>query len=164
VFRNFFTKERLEKMKMPDYPGINHIELSFWMIIQGSVYYSSKVMATNRYIYNKNSTNWRSQALHRNLYKEIYDLFPRLERMAKSEFGRDVDLSRVKEKHFEQMVLLAIKTKSTEDCSVVKETMVQSGKKWRYLLIIFRTLILSFVLKFFYPPLKKLKNIIIRAR
>jgi glycosyltransferase involved in cell wall biosynthesis len=135
VYRNFFTKELLEKMKSDDFPGINHIEIHFWLAIQGGIYYSKKIMATNRYIMNRRSTNWRSQFIEHNYLGVIYDYFPRLEKMARTEFGIDVDLGKIKENHFKQMVIRVLRRNKKEDIHIMFNTMRKSGKYTKYIFI-----------------------------
>ena len=140
LFRNFFTKELLDKAKLPEFPGFNHIELSFWMVIQGNVYYSRNVMAIHRYIMKKGSTNWKSQSISKNQLRILYDLFPRLEKMAIDEFGVKVDLHKCKYAHFYQMVKKAFRSFKKSDFEVLIDTWKKSGNRIRYVYLIFNYL------------------------
>ena len=139
VFKNFFTKKILEKVRLKDFPGTNHIELSFWLVIQGDVYYSGRVMATHRFIKKRGSCNWTSQALTKNQFGYLYDLFPRLEKMAIDEFGKKVNLNKCKEAHFSQMVRRYLKTLKRSDLRVLFETWKKTGFCIKYLYLIFYT-------------------------
>ena len=136
VYRNFYTKDIIEKMKSPDFPGMNHLEIGLWLALMGGIYYSKNVMETNRYIMNRNYTNWRSQVLTKNILGKIYNYFPRLEKMAYKEFGIKVDLSKHKEAHYKQMVLRAFKTLKCEDFSIMWNTCKNSGKTIKYIFLV----------------------------
>ena len=140
VFRNFFTKELLDKVKSPDFPGMNHIELSIWLAIQGDVYYSKKVMATHRYIMKKGSANWKSQSISTNKWGVLYDLFPRLEKAALEEFGLKLDLHKCKYAHFYQMVKRAFTSFEKSDFEILMDTWKKSGNRARYFFLIFYSL------------------------
>ena len=155
LFRNFFTEELIEKMKSPEFPGINHIEIGFWLGLMGGIYYSKAVMATNRYIMNRNYTNWRSQVLTKNILGTIYNFFPRLEKMAYKEFGVKVDLSRNKEAHYKQMVLRTFKTWKCEDFSIMWATCKNSGKILKHIFLIPYTIVYNTI----YVIYKTAKNI-----
>jgi len=135
VFRNFFTKELLGKVQSPDFPGMNHIELSIWLALQGDIYYSKKVMATHRYIMKKGSSNWKSQSISTNQLGVLYDLFPRLEKAALEEFGIKIDLHKCKYAHFYQMVKKAFISFKKSDFEILVDAWKKSGNRARYLFL-----------------------------
>jgi len=140
VFRNFITKEFLDKMKSPDFPQMNHIGLSIWLAIQGNVYYSKKVMATHRYIMRKGSSNWKSQSISINNFGILYDLFLKLEKAAWEEFGVKLDLHKSKYAHFYQMVKRAFTSFKKSDFKILVDTWKKSGNRARYFFLIFYSL------------------------
>lgn len=140
VFRNFFTKELLSKVRSPDFPGMNHIELSIWLAIQGNIYYSKNVMATHRYIMKKESSNWKSQSLSRNQLGVLYDLFPRLEKASFEELGVKIDLHKCKYAHFYQMVKKAFTSFEKSDFEILMDTWKKSENRLRYFFLIFYSL------------------------
>ena len=137
VFRNFFTVELIDKMKSPDFPKMNHIELSIWLALQGDIYYFKNVMATHRYIMKKGSSNWKSQSISTNQLGTLYDLFIRLEKAAYAEFGVNINLHKSKYAHFYQMLKRAFKSFRYSDIKILMDTWKKSGYMTRYFFLIF---------------------------
>lgn len=134
MYRNIYTKELIKKILNGNFPRLNHTGLTCYLALLGDIFYSKEVMSCHRYIMRKDATNWKSNMTYKqNIYYELYDLFCQLERMAKEEFDKSIDLWIHKKYIWYSSIKRSIKKPSKENIKILWKIWKTDNRKLKLL-------------------------------